>query len=82
MQEFANFILGPLQTPVLDMTGLAGKYDFALDLTPYFPEDGQKPDVVGLMIAALQGELGLKLESRRAPIEVLVIDHVEQPSEN
>ena len=66
---------------------LKGKYDFLLDFTPYLPADAQvmRPDYAdtnGIIISALQGELGLKLESNRESVEVLVIDHVEKPSEN
>jgi uncharacterized protein (TIGR03435 family) len=87
MGEFADFIAGPLKTPVVDMTGLKGKYDFVLDFTPYLPENAQvmRPDYAdtnGIIISALQGELGLKLESKRESVEVLVIDHVEKPSAN
>jgi uncharacterized protein (TIGR03435 family) len=87
MKEFADFIAGPLQTPVADMTGLNGRYDFVLDFTAYIPQGERvmKPDYVdnnGIIIAALQGELGLKLESKKEIVDVLVIDHVERPSEN
>ena len=87
MKEFADFMAGPLQTPVVDMTGLAGRYDFVLDFTPYLPDGAQVMKVdfantTGIIIAALQGELGLKLESKRESVDVLVIEHVEKPSEN
>jgi uncharacterized protein (TIGR03435 family) len=87
MKEFADFIAGPLQTPVVDMTGLNGRYDFALDFTPYLPggEHVMKlefDNATGIIIASLKGELGLDLESRKENVEVLVIDHVEKPSEN
>lgn len=84
MQEFADYISGPLQTPVVDETHLAGRYDFTIDFAPYLPDDMKTmhPDATSVLIAALQGELGLKLESRRLPVTVLVIDHVEQPSAN
>lgn len=87
MKEFGDFMSGPLQTPVVDMTGLTGRYDFVLDFTPYLPEGEHvmKPDYVntnGIIIAALQRELGLKLESRKESVDVLVIEHVEKPSEN
>ena len=87
MREFADFIAGPLQTPVVDMTGLNGRYDFALDFTPYLPggEHVMKVDFDnnnGIIIAALKGELGLDLESKKENVEVLVIDRVEKPSEN
>ena len=84
MQEFADFISGPLQTPVVDETGLTARYDFVLDFTPYIPEDqtSRKANVTGIIMAALEGELGLKLESRKVPVDMMVIDHVEKPSEN
>jgi uncharacterized protein (TIGR03435 family) len=87
MKEFGDFLAGPLRTPVVDMTGLSGRYDFVLDFTPYIPEGEQamKPDYAntnGIIIAALQGELGLKLESKKESVDVLVIDHVEKPSQN
>jgi uncharacterized protein (TIGR03435 family) len=83
MREFANFISGPLQTPVVDETGLPGKYDFTIDFTPYLPEDTRtRPDTTSVIMSALQGELGLKLESRKTSVDVLIIDHAEQPSAN
>jgi uncharacterized protein (TIGR03435 family) len=73
--------------PVVDETGLTGRYDFAIDFTPYLPDpahnmDGTKPDTTGILMAALEGELGLKMESRKTQVEVMVIDHVEKPSAN
>jgi uncharacterized protein (TIGR03435 family) len=87
MKEWADFISGPMQTPVVDMTGLKGRYDFSLDFTAYLPGGEKVMNVAfdnanGIMIAAMQGELGLKMESRKETVEVLVIDHVEMPSAN
>jgi bla regulator protein blaR1 len=74
---------------VVDKTGLTGKYDFTLKWTP----DASQPATVGKqgtqspessespIFTALQEQLGLKLELQQAPVEVLVIDHAEQPSE-
>jgi bla regulator protein blaR1 len=83
---------------VEDKTGLTGKYDFTLKWTPDRdpspmpggPEAGQQGPAATLstdsseasIFTAVQEQLGLKLESGRAPVEVLVIDHVEAPSEN
>jgi uncharacterized protein (TIGR03435 family) len=80
---------------VLDQTGLTENYDVTLD---YTPEQGQflspaggappdlpfpRPDPNGPnLFTALQEQLGLKLESQKGPVEMLVIDHVERPSEN
>jgi uncharacterized protein (TIGR03435 family) len=85
--EFADFLSGPLQIPVVDRTGLTGKYDFVLDFTPYLPDpaknmDGTRPDTTAILKAALKDELGLKMTAATAPVEVLVIDHVEKPSQN
>jgi uncharacterized protein (TIGR03435 family) len=87
MKEFGDFMAGPLQAPVVDMTGLKGKYDFVLDFTAYLPpgEHVMKlefDDSTGIIIAAVRGELGLDLKSKKENVEVLVIDRVERPSAN
>jgi bla regulator protein BlaR1 len=71
--------------PVVDRTGLIGGYDFELR----FPELNTGPDGAGAgagpvtgIFTALQEQLGLKLESIRGPLDFIVIDHVERPSEN
>jgi uncharacterized protein (TIGR03435 family) len=68
--------------PVLDQTGLTGKYDFQLNLTA---EQGGDPATGASgesIFTAIEEQLGLKLELRKAPIGMVVIDHVERPSEN
>jgi uncharacterized protein (TIGR03435 family) len=84
MQEWADFLSGPLETPVVDKTGLTGPWDFAIDFTPYLPK-GEVPlqqDPGYIVNITLQGEIGLKLEPGKGPIEVMVVDHLEKPSEN
>jgi bla regulator protein blaR1 len=77
-----------LQRTVIDKTGLAGMFDFHLEftpdeVTPGITASGDARDPAGPSIfAALQEQLGLKLEAAKGPAEVLVIDHVEKPSEN
>jgi uncharacterized protein (TIGR03435 family) len=78
---------------ILDKTGLTGSYDFHLQWTPaqtgpIGPDnsasgssaapDTNKPD----LFTALQEQLGLKLESQKGPVDVIVIDHIEKPSAN
>ncbi|HVV47196.1 MAG TPA: TIGR03435 family protein [Bryobacteraceae bacterium] len=87
MRQFADFISQPLRMPVVDHTGLKGRYDFVLNFTAYLPtgEKNMTPDFDnnnGIILSAIQGELGLKLESRKLPVETYVIDHVEKPSPN
>jgi len=65
---------------VQDLTGLTSRYDFTLDWTP---DNAPVADATGPSIfTAVQEQLGLKLESRTGPVEVLIIDHAEMPSEN
>jgi uncharacterized protein (TIGR03435 family) len=71
---------------VVDETGLKGYYDFVLNsVSQQYPEptllNGSPVDATSIF-TALPEQLGLKLEARKAPVEVLVIDHAEQPSAN
>ncbi len=81
MQLIAANLAGDLRSPVADRTGLTGKYD--LDLL-YWPQDRQTQpdDVFTPRISQALADLGLKLEKGTGPVEVLVIDHIEQPTEN
>jgi uncharacterized protein (TIGR03435 family) len=76
--------LATLERPLIDETGLTGGFDFSIEWTP--PEDMGQPGDVGSFGApfreALKKQLGLRLEPQKGPVEVLVIDHVEQPSAN
>lgn len=82
---------------VVDKTGLTGNYDFTLTWTPDRPEGPpgerspadagsmvQPPstDIGPTLFTAIEEQLGLKLESTKGPVDVLVIDHVEMPTEN
>jgi bla regulator protein BlaR1 len=85
-----NQLSQQLGRSVVDKTGLAGQYDFDLKWTPEFgqsqfgPADaGPSPDPAGPSIfTAIQEQLGLKLESTKSPVDVLIIDSAERPSEN
>jgi uncharacterized protein (TIGR03435 family) len=93
LDQLAMFLSMPLRAPVVDMTGLKGRYDFEFDLTTFMPQkqgppapgEGQQEqmDPVSVLQAALPKQLGLKLESRKLPVDMLVIDHLEKvPTEN
>jgi uncharacterized protein (TIGR03435 family) len=84
MPEFISTLAGPLRNPVIDKTGLTGRYDFTVDLNPYIAgaNPGEQPDMVEVA-SALREQLGLNLESRKERVEILVIDHAEKnPSGN
>jgi uncharacterized protein (TIGR03435 family) len=63
---------------------LTGRWDFAFDFTNYLPETQpeERPDFEGTLNATLQGEVGLKLETDKRMVDVLVVDRVEKPSAN
>jgi uncharacterized protein (TIGR03435 family) len=79
----ATIVLG---RPVVNRTGLTGRFDFSVEWTPDQPApapSGLAPDPVApTPLQALRDQLGLKAESTRAPVPILVIDRVERPSEN
>jgi uncharacterized protein (TIGR03435 family) len=67
--------------PVVDNTGLTGKYDFLLEYTPSSPaakDESGRPSI----FTALEEQLGLKLVPSKQPVDVLVVDSIEQPNEN
>jgi bla regulator protein blaR1 len=80
--------LGRLGRPVVDETGLTGTFDFTLEWTPE-PDHAAppgaalstEPDAPSFM-GALNDQLGLKLKPGKASLPILIVDHVERPSEN
>lgn len=76
-----GFTVGEL---IVDKTGLTGMYDWTLNWAPdTVAQGGDAGDSGGpSLFTALQEQLGLKLEKTKAPVEVLMIDHVERPSGN
>jgi bla regulator protein blaR1 len=71
-----------LDRPLVDRTGLTGKYSFRLDWTPETGSCPGVPDDNPSIFTALEEKLGLKLESIKGPVDSLVIDYAERPSGN
>jgi uncharacterized protein (TIGR03435 family) len=72
-----------LSAKVIEQTELKGQWEIHLQWDVGQPRiDGAQPSEFGSLFTALQEQLGLKLEARRLPVEVLVIDNVERPREN
>ena len=92
MERFTQGLSGAYQRPVVDMTGLAGRFDFDVSFTPDNPggpgvafgaicggeQSGDRP----ALSTAMQEQLGLRIRADRAPVEVLVIDSARRPDEN
>jgi uncharacterized protein (TIGR03435 family) len=86
IEVLANFLSNILKRKVLDKTGLSGDFDVNLKWAPDLSTPGNNPsttaDAGPSIFTAIEEQLGLKLESGKAPIDVLVIDYVQRPSEN
>jgi uncharacterized protein (TIGR03435 family) len=84
MGQLVAMLTGLFGRPVTDKTGLMGNYDFVLKYKERWDRDRPADDLdpTPPMDRALQEELGLKVEAAKGPVKVLVIDHVEKPSEN
>jgi len=80
MEFLAGMLSGQLHHPVIDATGLTGNYDIAL----YWDMSGtSNPDAGPTLEAAVQSQLGLKLEQKKGPVDIVVVDHAEKvPTEN
>ena len=94
MADFATMISGTAQRVVIDKTGLTGYYDIALTYTPtgdQLPQGAPPPGAPApppidpdgpSFFTAIQEQLGLKLDNQRGPVDVVVIDSIQQPTEN
>jgi len=97
MAEFVSrFLAGYARRPVVDNTGLKGRFDLRLDFdpaqaqgsglingqAPLSQEDSSTESSNHSIFTALRKQLGLKLTSGKSPLDVIVIDHVERPTEN
>jgi uncharacterized protein (TIGR03435 family) len=85
---FVNFLVGETSRPVINKTGLTGRYAIELKWTPFqapntLGAEDMLPDTSGESIfTAIQEQLGLRLDASKGPVEMIVIDHLEKPSEN
>jgi uncharacterized protein (TIGR03435 family) len=84
MEELVATLTSQFGRPVTDKTGLTGKFDFVLKYKGRWDSDRNPDDLDPMppMDRALQEELGLRVEATKGSTTVLVIDHIEKPSEN
>ena len=85
VQKLAELLSGPLQAPVVDQTGLTGRYDFKIDLANVL--DPTTPmginDVIPIFVQVAQQQLGIKIDEKKVAVEMLMVDHAEKlPVEN
>jgi uncharacterized protein (TIGR03435 family) len=79
-----NLTSNVLRTPVVDGTGIQGYYDYSLDPAQFLDTvaPGAAPRYADLFETALREQLGLRLEKRKAPLEIMVIDSASRPTAN
>ena len=85
VSQLVEMLSNIAQLPVVDLTGLTGRYDITIDLSKYILDRSavEPLDPMSLIMRGLQEELGLKLDSRRMPIDLVVVDAAERsPTEN
>jgi uncharacterized protein (TIGR03435 family) len=78
------FSAAPLGRPIIDMTGLKGSFDYRFVEPPWAPADGPLLEhILGDVFPEIQRQLGVRVEAKTTPMEVLIIDHVDKtPTEN
>jgi uncharacterized protein (TIGR03435 family) len=93
LDDLANYLARRLDRPVIDATGIPGRFDLKLNWSPdetqsnpEMPNPNQPPAAADetrpSIFRALEEQLGLRLEGRKAPVEILVVDRAERPTEN
>jgi uncharacterized protein (TIGR03435 family) len=88
MSTFATFFSAPNATgvsdPLVDKTGVTETVDFSIEWSPELRPgvDFQRDSNGPTFLEALKEQLGLKLEPQKGPVDVLIIDHVEEPTPN
>lgn len=90
--QLCDFVANEIHVPVVDQTGLSGRYNYFLDIEPYFSEESRKsavgvsgapPDAGEIIAVAMQKELGIKVESKKVPVAIIAVDQIEKtPTEN
>jgi uncharacterized protein (TIGR03435 family) len=78
LRRLAEILAGQIGELVTDRTGLSGEYDFMLEWAPAQTDNGAGPS----LFTALTEQLGLRLESVKGPVEAIVIDRIERPTED
>jgi uncharacterized protein (TIGR03435 family) len=90
--QLTDFLSREMRQPVVNQTGLTGRFNYFLDVNAYItdevrrsngPGGGPPPEATSLIAQAIQAQLGLKIEGRNAPVEMLIVEWIERtPTEN
>ena len=90
LSELTQFLSHELREPVIDQTGLKGLFNYTLDINAYVTDemrksggDGPPLEANSIIASAMQEQLGLKVEAKKTPVTMLIVEHLEKsPTEN
>jgi uncharacterized protein (TIGR03435 family) len=86
MAQLAASLSRSEKLPVIDLTSLAGRYNFKIDMAAIargpIPQDDDMARETMAILMGLQDQLGFKVEKRKVALKAVVIDHIEKPTEN
>jgi uncharacterized protein (TIGR03435 family) len=92
VSQLTDFLSREMRQPVVNQTGLTGRFNYFLDVNAYItdearrsggPGGGPPPEAASLIAQAIQAQLGLKIDGRKAPVEMLIVERIEKtPTEN
>jgi uncharacterized protein (TIGR03435 family) len=88
IRQMTDFLSRAVRFPMVDETGLTGRFNYTLDISAYVTEEmrksqGPPAEATGIIAQAIQTQLGLKVTSKKMPVEIIVVDHAEKtPVEN
>jgi len=86
--QLITFLSREIRLPIVDQTGLTGRYDYFMDINAYITDEmrnqgGPPLEAPSIIANALQSQLGLKVEAKKLPLEVLIVDKMEKtPTDN
>ena len=78
MAKLAETLARTLRTPVSDMTGVPGVFDIEIA----WPTEGDATEITSALSGVLQDQLGIRLDLRKVPMDVVVVDQAEKPTGN
>lgn len=83
VSQLVDLLGNLLRAPIVDETGLKGKYDIVIKIDKYIPDPATPVDILSTVLTAIQQELGLKLDQRKMALDLVVVDRAEKvPVEN
>lgn len=86
--QLIGFLSREIRLPIVDQTGLTGRYDYFMDINAYITDEmrtqsGPPVEAPSIIASALQGQLGLKVEAKKVMLDVLIVDKMEKtPTDN